>query len=107
MICPYCKENAQWVSNEQIYGKRYGKSYMCYFCKPCDAYVGCHQNSKRTLGTMANAELRDWRKKAHSAIDPLWKSGGITRQEVYKKLSDFFGKETHVAESDVEKCKEI
>ena len=57
MICPYCQKEAPWISNEEVYGKRYGKSYMCYYCKDCDAYVGCHDNTKRALGTMANQEL--------------------------------------------------
>ena len=46
MICPYCNKEAKWCENKVIYGKNYGKSYMCYYCKDCDAYVGCHNNTK-------------------------------------------------------------
>jgi len=80
---------------------------MCYWCKDCDAYVGCHQNSKRPFGTMANKELRQLRIKAHSHIDPLWKEGRMTRKEMYASLNRIFGYEVHIGESDVELCNSI
>jgi hypothetical protein len=107
VICPYCGKEAKWCENKEIYGKNYGKSYMCYYCKECNAYVGCHKNTRKPLGTMANAELREWRKKAHANIDPLWKSGSIKRKTVYKLLNKFFGKEIHIGGSDIEMCKRI
>ena len=107
MICPFCNQEAPWVENKAIYGRNYGKSYMCYYCKPCDAYVGCHGNTRKPLGNMANKELREWRKKAHAVIDPLWRSGKMKRWQVYRALSDSFGKQIHVGESDIETCKKI
>lgn len=107
MICPYCKNEAPWVENKAIYGRNYGKSYMCYFCKPCDAYVGCHNNSKRPLGIMANKELRQWRRKAHDHIDPVWQSGKKKRGAVYAILREKLGREIHVGESDIETCQKI
>ncbi len=51
MICPYCQKQAPWVSNELVYGKRHGKSYMCYWCKRCDAYVdSVYKNLSKHLG---------------------------------------------------------
>lgn len=107
MICPYCNKEAIWCENKEIYGKNYGKSYMCYYCKPCNAYVGCHENSKKPLGTMANKELRDWRIKAHFHIDPLWKSKKLARGQVYARLNKIFGREIHIGESDIETCQKI
>lgn len=107
MNCPYCHKPAKYGPNEEFYGKRYGKSYMCYYCLDCRAYVGTHQNSKKPLGTMANDELRKWRIKAHRIIDPLWKSGKYSRRKVYLKLSDAFGRQVHMGESTVEDCKDI
>ena len=107
MKCPYCKKEAIWCENKEIYGRNYGKSYMCYLCKDCDAYVGTHNNSKKPLGTMANTELRSFRVLAHSKIDPLWKNGDMSRKDVYKMLKDKFGKEIHIGESDIETCKLI
>lgn len=107
MQCPYCFEEVPWVENSAIYGRRYGKSYMCYYCKPCDAYVGCHNNTKKPLGTMANKELREWRVKAHAHIDPVWKEGKRSRGDVYFILSSILGKQIHIGESDIETCKRI
>lgn len=107
MNCPYCGKEAPWIPNEQVYGKRYGKSYMCYWCKDCDAYVGCHNNTRKALGTMANKELREWRQKAHALVDPLWKSKTYKRSIVYLRLSEAFGKQIHIGESDIEQCQEI
>ena len=115
MICPYCKNEAPWVENQAIYGRNFGKSYMCYYCKPCNAYVGCHNNTRKPLGTMANKELRDWRIKAHAVFDLLWKneikskgfSKKIRREKAYGLLEGNFGFKVHIAESDVEMCKKI
>lgn len=107
MICPYCQKEANWCENKEKYGKNYGRSYMCYYCKACDAYVGCHNNTRTPLGTMANAELRGWRIKTHRAVDPLWKNGNYKRSTVYKRLTEAFKKQIHIAESDVQQCKEI
>lgn len=105
--CPYCHKQAKWCENKEVYGKNYGRSYMIWLCKDCNAYVGCHKNSKNPLGTMANSELRKWRIKTHSVIDPLWKSGEVKRYEVYKMLKETFGKEIHIGESDIDTCKDI
>lgn len=80
---------------------------MCYYCKPCDAYVGCHQNTPRALGTLANKELREARIKAHAYIDPIWKFGRMSRDRVYGILHRHFDRETHIGESDLATCKEI
>lgn len=109
MICQYCNQPAKFVPNEEIYnGKRYGRSYMMYYCKPCDAYVGVHENDpKRPLGTLANRELREWRKKAHRVIDPYWRDGDMKRVWVYSRLNRHFKKSVHVGESDQQMCEEI
>lgn len=107
MICPYCNQTALFCENKEIYGRNFGNSYMCYYCKPCNAYVGTHQNTTRPLGTMANAELREWRKKTHTTIDPLWRNGKMTRKDLYNKLDQHFKKKIHVGESDIEMCQKI
>lgn len=107
MKCPYCDKEAQWVENKEIYGKNYGKSYMCWLCKDCNAYVGCHNNTKQSKGTIADKETRAWRIKAHGVIDPLWRDGDYKRGQVYAKLNKFFGHDVHIGESDVDMCKSI
>ncbi|MBN8200511.1 zinc-finger-containing protein [Bacillus sp. NTK034] len=72
MNCPYCGNEAKFLTTKEFYGKDYGTNV--YSCKPCNAYVGTHGRSKTPLGTMANPKLRSLRKCAHSLFDPLWKS---------------------------------
>lgn len=107
VICPYCGKEAIWWDNKRIYGKNFGKSYKCYLCKDCDAYVGCHNNTKVPLGTLANKDLRNLRRQAHALFDPLWKTGKMTRKEAYKLLDDHFGREIHIGESDNAQCMAI
>jgi len=99
---------------------------MAWLCKPCDAYVGCHNNTKKPLGTMANRETREWRKKAHAVYDTLWDSGfkdkyweldgkdrramkymRRKRKELYERISKDFGYEVHIGSSNIEQCKKI
>lgn len=105
MTCPYCNKPAKYGPNEEFYGRRYGRSYMCYYCKPCGAYVGTHNNTDKPLGTMANKELRDWRRKAHAVFDPIWKSRKMKRQDAYRWLYNKTGRWIHMGESDIETCK--
>jgi len=79
VICPYCGKNAVLTDSAVVY---HGRSYgMIWLCRPCWAYVGTHKNSRKhaPLGRIANAELRDWKKKVHAAFDPLWKDGEMSR----------------------------
>lgn len=105
--CPYCHHHAEWVENKEVYGRNYGTSYMIWLCRPCDAYVGCHQNTRVPLGTMADARLRMIRRQAHTIIDKPWKDKVMARSKVYKMLSDAIGREVHVGESDFVQCEEI
>ena len=107
MNCPYCDKPAMWVDNNQIYGRNYGKSYKVWLCKSCNAYVGCHNNTKRPLGTMANEELRKMRIQAHVYIDDYWQKGLHTRKKVYQLLKEHFGKEIHIGSADIKLCQEI
>ncbi len=105
VYCQYCNQKANLVDSSVIYGKSYG---LIYLCKPCDAYVGVHKGTTKPLGILANAELREWKKKAHSIFDPIWKNGKYTRKEAYRILADKLGeKEVHIGESDIDKCKKI
>jgi hypothetical protein len=107
MKCTYCGKKAVWCENKEIYGKNYGKSYMVYYCKPCDAYVGCHNNTKEPLGTMANRETREARMRVHHLIDRFWKTGGYSRGFIYKVISYHTGKQFHTGDCDIAECEKI
>lgn len=109
VVCPYCRKPAQYTSNEEVYGKPYGKWPMIWLCKcqPGFAYVGCVRDTDKPLGTMASKPLREMRIQAHAAIDPIWKEGRMKRGEVYEWLSGRMGRVVHVGESDTAACRQI
>lgn len=105
--CDYCQRNAPLVSSAVVYGKCYGP---IYYCKPCHAWVGVHKGTTNPLGRLANSCLRYWKKRAHAAFDPIWKSGDISRKEAYAWLGRNLGlrrHETHIGMFDVDKCKAV
>lgn len=83
--CDYCGRLSELVDSSIVYRRSYGP---IYFCRPCFAWVGVHPGTTKPLGRLANATLREWKKKAHAAFDPLWKSGRMSRKEAYSLLSD-------------------
>ncbi|MCT8526075.1 zinc-finger-containing protein [Glaesserella parasuis] len=110
-VCPYCGSLSEKVTGKKLYPHRkdlYKKTF--YECEPCDAYVGCHPNTEKPLGRLANAELRKAKKEAHSAFDPLWKKGYMKRGRAYLFLSKSLGipqKDTHIGMFDVETCNRV
>lgn len=78
-----------------------------WICRPCMAYVGCHPGTTRPLGQPAGPALRQARIRAHAALDPLWQSGWMSRNDVYRELSGILGYEVHVAQSNEQQCERI
>ena len=107
LVCPYCGGQAEWVDNSVVYGKTVGRFTKIWWCAKDRAYVGCHNNTMRPLGTMANAQLREWRRRTHREIDVLWTMKKMTRDQMYRRLSEMLGHEVHVAWADVDECERI
>lgn len=64
--CNYCNQQARFVDGSVIYPhlpELHHKRF--YLCEKCDVYCGCHPNSTRALGTLADKSLRVLRKNAH------------------------------------------
>lgn len=109
LYCPYCGRKAEYVDSKVVYGKSYGKIYLC---RNCMAYVGVHRGTSKPLGRLANAELRYWKKQAHAAFDPLWQYGRFkgSRNVAYVWLSKQMGTpidKTHIGMFDVWQCKQV
>lgn len=115
MICNYCNKEAEWVSNEVIYGKRYGKSYMMWLCRPCEAWVGCHCNTEKPLGTLAKLELRNLRRKAkelfiEKKLSGKWGRNYAQKEKAYKwlrKTMKLSSDEAHFGMFDETRCRYI
>ncbi len=110
-ICPYCGAPAQLTTGRHVYPHRADLADKRFYqCRPCGAYVGCHPNTDRPLGGLANAELRRWRQRVHAAFDPHWKRARDTyaRSRAYRRLADGLGipqDECHTGSFDLERCK--
>jgi len=110
VTCGYCKRPAELVGGGVVYPHQpdlAGKKF--WLCRPCDAYVGTHVNSKRhaPLGQLADLNLRFARKMAHEAFDPLWREGDMNRTEAYKWLAKHLGisvKRCHIAMFNTDTC---
>ena len=64
----------------------------------------------KPLGRLANAELREWKKKAHAAFDPLWQGGKMRRNQAYAWLAQRLGLPTHLTHIgmfDVITCQQV
>lgn len=93
--------DARLTSGEEIYPHRKDLSSLPFWkCDACGNFVGCHHKTKhRTnpLGHIPTKELKQARKHIHKILDPIWKSGRMTRTEVYNKVSDKIGWNFHTA----------
>ena len=107
VLCNYCGKPAAYVDSSIVYHKSYG---MIYYCPPCTAWVGVHKGTDKPLGRLANAELREWKKKAHAAFDPLWQGGKMRRNQAYAWLAQRLGLPTHLTHIgmfDVITCQQV
>ena len=108
VVCGYCGGVAELTDSAEVYG---GRSYgSIYICRPCQAWVGCHPNTLQPLGTLAKAELRQWRNHAHASFDVLWRYKGVKRQEAYAWLAEKLNltkEECHIGLFTIEQCKRV
>lgn len=110
--CHHCRGVAKLVGGKVIYPHRpdlFNKNF--FLCTPCNAYVGCHGNSCRPLGTPANEKLRKLRQQAHAAFDPMWKGKPWgARKSEYAWLSEALGislRKTHIGMFDESTCLQV
>lgn len=101
IYCCYCNDkiDARLTSGAEIYPHREDLySLPFYKCDSCNNYVGCHKGKEnKPLGVIPTPKLRASRSRVHSILDPIWKSGQVSRTQLYKELSEFLGFEYHTA----------
>lgn len=112
-VCPHCDGPVMLVQNAVIYGKPYGEWPWSYLCQGsnCGAYVGLHPFTNIPLGTLATGEVRDARRRAKAAFNPLWLSGSMTRRDAYSWLAAALGlpsvDECHLGWFDGTQCERV
>lgn len=109
-VCPYCGDVAEFTDSGVVYGRSYGDLWLCKNYPVCDSYVGTHKETGEALGSMANKELRNWRKQAHSEFDVIWRKGHLSRKGAYKWMMSALKideSEAHIGMFDVDRCKAL
>jgi len=110
-LCHHCQKKSELVKGDAIYTHRHDlHDKFFWFCKDCNAWVGCHRGSNEALGTPANSELRALRHRAHEAFDPLWKWGSFSRSNAYQWLSKRLGidvQDCHIGQFGPETCRKV
>ena len=112
--CPYCGAEAKRATGGALYPHRRDLHDKRFWrCVPCQAWVGCHPNSDRPLGRLANATLRKAKMAAHAAFDPRWKQADDkrrARRAAYAWLSDQLNvpkEECHIGMFDEGMCARV
>lgn len=101
--CNLCGGKVIFTSNSKIYGKEYG-SGKCYLCTSCGAYVGTHKpRPDEAMGILADAEMREMKRKCHDKFDSLWKwaSTGKKRHMLRKRAYSMLAEKMNIP---VEQC---
>lgn len=81
-----------------IYPHRSDLQHLIFYqCNKCGSYVGTHKNSGKPLGVLATKELMNARIHIHALLDPIWKSGKISRKGLYRLLSEHLEWDYHTA----------
>ena len=115
IACDYCGSEAMLVDGTVIYSHRSDLHHLRFWqCKPCDAWVGCHKETDKPLGRLADRELREAKRGAHIAFDELWKrttpAGSFDRSGAYKWLAKQLGitrEQCHIGLFDLNTCRKV
>lgn len=114
IYCCGCQKDveARLTGGAEIYPHRFGLGDVPFWiCDVCNNYVGCHHKTKertKPLGCIPTKEIMSARKHIHALIDPMWKSGRMSRTEVYGVLSAQLGKRYHTANiRSIDEAREI
>ncbi len=109
--CPYCGKRADLVPGSSIYPHRQDLvDKKFYLCSDCSSWVGCHPGTIKPLGTLADAETRSARSRAHSCFDPLWKQGKMSRKEAYAWLANelqIANHDCHISWFEADTCNKV
>lgn len=107
------KVQARLTDGTEIYPHRRDLASLPFWkCDACGNYVGCHhktQNRTSPLGCIPTPEIKNARQHIHRILDPIWKSGRLSRNEVYGRIAEATGRKSyHTANiRSVEEAREV
>lgn len=107
--CQHCGDEVKLVNHAEIYGREYGDWPYAYRCTGCGAYIGVHPNTDIPLGTLANYEMREARKRGKKVFMALRGRFNNNRGAMYQWLAREMGipeSECHWGMFSVERCRQ-
>lgn len=103
LYCCQCTADvdARLTDGREIYPHRKDLAELPFWiCDACGNYVGCHHKTKNPtapLGSIPTRRMMTLRKMIHATLDPLWKSGQVSRGAIYAEMSERIGWNYHTA----------
>lgn len=112
IYCCTCRKelDCELVKGDVIYPQRQDLSHLNFYrCPNCKQYIGCHPNSIKPLGVIPTQEMKKARIIIHSMIDPLWKSGKISRKKLYRLIAKELGIKTYHTgwTRNIKQCRDV
>lgn len=114
IYCCGCQTNikARLTDGAEVYSHRKDlKNLPFWICDNCNNFVGCQYKTRdrtKPLGVIATKEIKKYRIKIHSIIDPLWKKKLISRDAIYKRISKEIGTDYHTANlRSIDECENV
>lgn len=113
VVCDHCGQPAQLHLGREVYPHRKDLvDRRFWVCWPCDAWVGCRADDDQNhpLGALAKEELRDARRAAHEAFDPIWQRGVMDKPQAYAWLARTTGippVRCYIGLMDLDECRMV
>lgn len=107
--CPYCEGRVTLTTNNEVYGRLCGDWPYVYLCRVCDAYVGLHPDTDLPLGTLADRQLREARKRAKGLWQVISRARNWSRDQAYQWLAQAMGisrRECHFGHFDLDRAQQ-
>lgn len=95
------------LSHEDVYGRAYDDWPWVFACTQCMARVSMHPFTDIPVGTLADEELREVRKRCKAPFEAIFRDGRMSRTQAYQALAKRLGisvDECHFGWFDAEMC---
>ena len=102
-----CVVEARKTDGSEIYPHRKDLKELIFYKCTCNSTIGCHKDTDKPMGTLANDKLKKARIVAHKEFDDLFKNGYMSRKKAYEWLSDKLNiskDNCHIGMFNIEEC---